>query len=98
MLKIKDNVDLKELEKFGLKKQPKPYTGYYICIARGIKSLMVCPDEGNREIIVDKWHDNDPRVHKKANCKYRSNKQVYDVLYDLIKADLVEKVEEGVEE
>lgn len=25
MLKIKDNVDLKELEKFGFKKQPKPY-------------------------------------------------------------------------
>lgn len=25
MLKIKDNVELKELEKFGFKKQPKPY-------------------------------------------------------------------------
>ena len=44
MLKIKDNVDLKELEKFEFKKQPKPYKGYYICIARGIKILMVCPN------------------------------------------------------
>lgn len=93
MLKIKDNLDFKELEKFGLKKQPKPYTGYYICIARGIKILIVCPNEGNRQIIIDKWYDNDPRVHKRANCKYRSDKTVYDVLYDLIKADLVEKVE-----
>ena len=53
---------------------------------------MVCPDEGNRQIIIDKWYENDSRAHKKANCKYRSNKTVYDVLYDLIKADLVEKV------
>ncbi len=92
MLKIKDDVDLKQLEKFGLKKQPKPYMGYYICIARGAKILMVCPNEGNREIIVDKWWDNEQRAHKRPNCKYRSNKQVYDVLYDLIQAGLVEKV------
>ena len=65
MLKIRDNLNLKELEKFGFKKQPKPYTGYYICIARGIKILMVCSNEGNREIIIDKWYDNDPRAHKK---------------------------------
>lgn len=92
MLKIRDEVDLKELEKFGFKKQPKPYIGYYICIARGVKILMVCQKEGNRQIIIDKWYDNDPRAHKRANCKYRSDKTVYDVLFDLIKADLVEKV------
>ena len=93
MLKIKDNVDLKELEKFGFKKQPKPYKGYYICIARGVKILMILSDEANREIMLDKWYDNDQRAHKNANCKYRSNLQAIDILYDLIQAGLVEKVE-----
>lgn len=97
MLKIKDDVDLKELEKFGFKKQPNQYKGYYRCISRGVKIIMVLSDEAGssaREIMVDKWYDNDPRTHKRPKVKYRSNIQVYDVLYDLIKADVVEKVEE----
>ena len=44
--------------------------------------------------MVDKWYDNDPRAHKHPKCKYRSNIQVYDVLYDLIQAGLVEKVDD----
>jgi len=92
MLKIKDNIDLKELEKFGFKKQPKGYYGYYRCIARGVKVIFVLCDEAGRRIKIDKWYDNDTRVHKYPKVKYRSNIQVYDVLYDLIKADLIEKV------
>lgn len=94
MLKIKADVDLKELEKFGFKKQPNQYKGYYRCISRGIKIIIILPDEAGqckREIIVDKWHDNDPRCHKHPKCRYRSNIQVYDVIYDLITAGLVEK-------
>lgn len=95
MLKIKDNVDLKELEKFGFKKQPKPYKGYYRCISRGVQIIFILADEAGemkREVLVDKWFDNDPRVHKHPKVRYRSNIQVYDVLYDLIQAGLVEKV------
>ena len=74
MLKIKDNVDLKELEKFGFKKYEygyctedtyvpiKPPNGY----------------ESNRE-ICENSHESTPTYA--------------DTLYDLIKADLVEKVE-----
>ena len=55
---------------------------------------MVLPDEAGdrgREIMVDKWYENDPRAHKRPKVRYRSNIQVYDVLYDLITAGLVEK-------
>ena len=95
MLKIKDDVNLKELEKFGFKKQCHGYKGYYRCISCGVKIILILSDEaGNRkrEVIIDKWYDNDPRAHKRPKVKYRSNIQVYDVLYDLIKAGLVEKV------
>lgn len=96
MLKIKDNEDLKELEKFGFKKQPNEYKGYYRCISRGVKIIIILSDEAGsraREIMIDKWYDNDPRAHKKPKVKYRSNIQVYDVLYDLITAGLVEKID-----
>ena len=97
MIKIKDDVNLKELEKFDFRKQPNQYKGYYRCISRGAKIIIVLSDQAGeraREIMVDKWYDNDTRAHKHPKCKYRSNIQVYDVLYDLIKADLVEKVDD----
>lgn len=92
MLKIKDEVDLKEIEKFGFRKQPNGYKGYYRCISRGVQIIMISADEAGREIMVDRWHDNDSRCHKNHKCKYKSNIQVYDVLFDLIQAGYVEKV------
>lgn len=43
-------------------------------------------------IDVLDWHVDDPRIHKKANCRYRDDRTVLDILYDLILAGLVEKV------
>lgn len=94
MLKIKDDVDLKELEKFEFRKQPNGYKGYYRCISRGVQIIMILADEAGRKIMVDEWHDNDPRAHKHPKCKYKSNIQTMDVLFDLIQAGLVEKVGE----
>ena len=60
MLKIKDNVDLKELEKFGFKKVDKLAYGYYfknfshgfrIAICRSIHEHI------NREIFLDTYKD-----------------------------------------
>lgn len=97
MLKIRDDIPLEELENFGFKKQPNQYRGYYRCISRGVKIIIILSEEAGeraREIMIDKWYDKDPRAHKNPKVKYRSNIQVYDVLYDLIQADLVEKVRE----
>lgn len=76
MLKIKDNVDLKELEKFGFKydKNMHEYEiGYifngYISIEKNDRLIKPIYDE-------NMWID------------------IEDLLYDLIKANLVEKVGE----
>ena len=71
MLKIKDNVDLKELEKFGFKKI------YYY------KACVLESEDGKQDIIFDY------KTRKLLFCNWG-----YDTLYDLIKADMVEKVEE----
>ena len=71
MLKIKDSVDLKELEKFGLT-YDKFYNGWFFT-----KVCDCCP-----YIII--YEDKGIRVYGKENL---------DIFYDLIKADLVEKVE-----
>lgn len=74
MLKIKDNVDLEELEKFGFKREWNYKTGEY-------DGLYYC---------------NDFKVCKNRHLKpfNGTNHKRYDVIYDLIKANLVEKVEE----
>lgn len=70
MLKIKDNVDLKELEKFGFIKAKNIY--YY----KNVFNVSVLMVFDNRK-ISNPTDDN-------GNV----------ILYDLIKADLVEKVED----
>ena len=84
MLKIKDNVDLKELEKYGFKKHKK---AYYKCQRNDyIKSLP----HGYMEVQKStKW------INQDGINFFRSDEIIYqDTLYDLIKADLVEKVDE----
>jgi hypothetical protein len=80
MLKIKDNIDLKELEKFGFKKYGNEYStdfmiGTFVdcwfkvnCLNR-ILEMKVCSSE-------------DCSVPVEFGCE---------LLFDLIKADLVEK-------
>lgn len=67
MLKIKDNVDLKELEKFGFRK----INNYYeICNRYNVDVITIYDD-------------------KTIEC---GDGTADDKIYDLIKADLVEKV------
>ena len=76
MLKIKDNVDLKELEKYGFKLNSNEE--YQLTIEKkNIITIIVV--EYERTIYVQSIG----YVVKELN-----------VLYDLIKADIVEKVEE----
>lgn len=82
-------VKASEFEKFGFKRckgVPKELECYYLCIARGSKMLFasnVCFD-------INDWDENDPRIHKKANCRYRDVRTALDVVYELIKADMLE--------
>ena len=92
MLKIKDNVDLKELEKFGFKKRNhngpcyiknlsnSEYTYGFILIHEELKGTVV---KNAREICC-----------VKINSQFQVNEfnELLSTLYDLIKDDLVERV------
>ena len=78
MLKIKDNVDLKELEKYGLYKIEVYFGFVYTDKNIGVN----ISGEHNRKI--DTWDYPECTDLDKYN----------DILYDLIKDGLVEKVEE----
>ena len=75
MLKVKDNVDLKELEKYGLKYQQVGMDYAYA------KYML----KGQYKECVIVWLDREIQVDAI---------EILDTLYDLIKADLVEKVGE----
>ena len=74
MLKIKDDVDLKELEKFGFKKFPN---GYF-------KKVYLANDDDDRVC----YQISNDRIIKIT----RLDGELDNTLYDLIKADLVEKI------
>ena len=86
---LRPKVKAKEFEKFGFKHCkgiPKELNCYYLCVSRGCKMIFVsdiCFD-------VNDWQDNDTRIHKNANCRYRDERTYLDIIYELIKADMLE--------
>lgn len=93
MLKIKDSVDLKELEKFGFKYEKKKY---YIETAR---DLMYSETDGavfpvNKRLAIY-VNVNDRKIIITKNIVCWQNQSKVDVLFDLIQAGLVEKVGGG---
>ena len=80
MLKIKDNVDLKELEKFGFNSS-KYYPLSYV------KKVYLCNEDDDKNFY---------RISKQTREIFltRLDGELDDTLYNLIKADLVEKVED----
>lgn len=81
-------VSAKEFEKFGFKKCVGEYGKaecYYLCVTRGTKMLFV----SNSCFDVNNWKDDDPRIHKKPNCRYRDKRTYMDIVYELIKAGML---------
>ena len=94
MLKIKDDVDLKELEKFGFKPKYDEDTGEIIAYEKKkekieYEGLMVKIEKTQSKIRIF-------RAFRQKNVEWRINRYNdyfdIDTLYDLIKADLVERV------
>ena len=84
MLKIKDSVDLKELEKFGFK-YSSYNNSYMIDLGEDRRGACCTLYIENRILYIDFGGDDNG---------YSGNDILNDVIYDLIKADMVEKVEE----
>lgn len=38
---------------------------------------------------VNDWKEGDPRIHKNANCRYSDQRDYLDIIYRLIKADML---------
>ena len=80
MLKIKDNVDLKELEKFGFVYFEGRNYNFYECKSNENIELTYFVDCDFRNITVSTYDGDEVELDN--------------LIYDLIKADLVEKVGE----
>lgn len=80
MLKIKDNVDLKELEKYAFEQGCFGFSRIFYFSKYVIAITIDTLDKKIR--IQSNYYD--------ANCMY----EILNVIYNLIKADLVEKVDD----
>lgn len=91
---LKPKVNVEKFEKFGFKKCEGEYGKndcYYLCVARDGQLLFV----SKMVFLIEDWRDGDPRIHTKPNCRYQDRRDSLDILYELIKADMLTKVEEG---
>lgn len=88
MLKIKDNVDLKELEKFGFKYENGKY---YV---ESIRKPMPCEKYSVKKHLAYSVYSKTRKIKMYRNNISWEYDNAMDLIYDLIKADLVEKVEE----
>lgn len=85
---LKPKVPVEEFEEFGFKKcRGIPKDCYYLCVSRGVKMIFVSPVMFD----IQDWREDDPRIHKKPNCRYSDRRTAEDILYELIKADMLER-------
>lgn len=95
MLKIKNNVDLKELKQYGFKITYDSETGEYnYCRVINKKHLVNHWFEINVDIKTKELMIMSYSTASFSNSHSDIEIVIEDLLYDLIKADLVEKVEE----
>lgn len=88
MLKIKDDVDLKELEKFGFTKD-NFFTERYK--EENVYALDTCEESFSSEFIVIRNRKIKIYIDDEYYCCY-TDEETLDIIYDLIQAGLVEKV------
>lgn len=55
------------------------------------KSYRAMHDVKESDVYFDvfDWNKDDPRIHKNANCRYRDVRTALDIIYELIKADML---------
>ncbi|GHU42306.1 hypothetical protein FACS1894111_06030 [Clostridia bacterium] len=88
MLRIKEE-SKKELRELGYKKCKGEYGKaglYYKCFSVGVQVMFM----GDGIYIMD-WKSDDPRIHKRANCRYSEKISVYGELFELINLGYVER-------
>ena len=102
MLKIKNNVDLKELEKFGFKPKYDEDTGKIKIYKKTIlkdneNKMLILKVECLKHITDNRFNPYYKFLYLDGDLSFENGNMFMDFLYDLIQAGLVEKVEEGNE-
>lgn len=98
MLKIKSGVDLRELEKFGFTDLyptgKADCFGNVFCEKSNKFYIKYTSGEGNYSgVVIYKDFNDKRRKYKSRTISIHTlNRKNFDILYDLIKADMVEKV------
>ena len=80
---LKPQVPMSEFVKFGFKKCKGSYGRagcYYLCIANGSKMMFV----SNAVFDIQPWTADDPRIHRRPNCRYKDPRGEMEMLFDLI--------------
>lgn len=89
MLKIKDNVDLKELEKFGFRAKYDEDTGK---IYKYHYEYNYFGQSNEYSVEIDIYLKD--KILECYISGYKAEEHLINLLYDIIKADLVEKVDD----
>lgn len=91
MLKIKDNVDLKELEKFGFKITKNEW--FKTNNDEAFEAIQDFETDGIKvNLAVEEYRRINFYFEEERGYNYTRFNEI-DIIYDLIKADMVEKVE-----
>lgn len=101
-LRIKKDVDLESLSKYGFHcytrksdeyglKDKWKFKQYYRCFAHGARLILI--NDQNREVYFDKWYEDDNRIPKNPKCRYKDLTTIEEVLFDMISDGIVEKVD-----
>ncbi len=73
---------LEEYEKYGFRKCKGSYgknVCYYLCVSRGNKMIFLSPFM----IEIFPWVEDDPRIHKNPNCRYKDNRTAIEIICEM---------------
>lgn len=79
---IKPTKPIEEYKKYGFRKC-KGSAGklnlYYLCVSRGCEMIFISPVMIN----IISWTDDDIRIHKNPNCRYRDKRTAIEILCEM---------------
>lgn len=84
MLRLKDKVDIEELEKFGFEIKTDELLKTKVAKLKSYVGDVIIYENGSREFFVSRY------VHKFSSNSWVLD-QVPDIFYDLIKNDMIER-------
>lgn len=85
---LKPTKPIETYEEYGFKKCKGEYgknNCYYLCVSKGCKMIFL----SSECIVIMPWEDNDPRIHKNPNCRYRDIRTALDIVCEMVAYGLV---------